>query len=247
MTQHLPYQKAMPLSGTVFNKELSSVQGGRFELGFISAFTSSLALSYTTGKSNDPLAIMGIGAAIGGTAEALGGGKFANGAVTGAFVALFNHGMHLEEDPSDPPTDEEISSKLTSFTKKLRQFEFQQRRYSKSLHPSLWPEDFSFDGYTLPNTYNLYSEPLIYYDIPISFDNITIRVTFQYSPSDVPQRNTASSIKTPGVKTSFSFAQSGLSGLPKVYLNNEYNHTVGIIFFSNTNDYNQYMNYVFPE
>ncbi len=85
------------MSGVVFNKELPTVQGGRFELGFISAFTSSLALSYTTGKSNNPLAIMGIGAAIGGTAEALGGGKFANGAVTGAFVGLFNHGMHLEE------------------------------------------------------------------------------------------------------------------------------------------------------
>jgi len=93
----LPPQKATPLSGAVFNKELPTVQGGRFELGFISAFTSSLALSYTTGKSNDPFAIMGIGAAIGGTAESLGGGKFANGAITGAFVALFNHGMHLEE------------------------------------------------------------------------------------------------------------------------------------------------------
>jgi len=94
MTQHLPYKKATPMSGAVFNKELPTVQGGRFELGFISAFTSSLALSYTTGKSNDPLAIMGIGAAIGGTAEALGGGKFANGAVTGAFVGLFNDMMH---------------------------------------------------------------------------------------------------------------------------------------------------------
>ena len=29
--------------------------------------------------------------AIGGTAEALGGGKFANGAVTGAYVVMFNH------------------------------------------------------------------------------------------------------------------------------------------------------------
>ncbi|TVR83086.1 MAG: hypothetical protein EA412_01075 [Chitinophagaceae bacterium] len=29
--------------------------------------------------------------AIGGTAEALGGGKFANGAVTGAYVMMFNH------------------------------------------------------------------------------------------------------------------------------------------------------------
>jgi ABC-type xylose transport system permease subunit len=30
-------------------------------------------------------------AVIGGTAEKLGGGKFANGAVTGAYVMMFNH------------------------------------------------------------------------------------------------------------------------------------------------------------
>lgn len=33
------------------------------------------------------------GAVVGGTASRLGGGKFANGAVTGAFVQMFNHGM----------------------------------------------------------------------------------------------------------------------------------------------------------
>ena len=38
-----------------------------------------------------------IAAAIGGTAEKLGGGKFANGAVTGAYVMMFNHlGEHGE-------------------------------------------------------------------------------------------------------------------------------------------------------
>jgi hypothetical protein len=31
---------------------------------------------------------------LGGTASALGGGSFANGAITGAFVVLFNHVMH---------------------------------------------------------------------------------------------------------------------------------------------------------
>ena len=39
-----------------------------------------------------------IAAAIGGTAEKLGGGKFANGAVTGAYVMMFNHlGEHKRE------------------------------------------------------------------------------------------------------------------------------------------------------
>jgi hypothetical protein len=39
------------------------------------------------GIENDVVKIM-ISAAIGGTAEALGGGKFANGAVTGAYVMI---------------------------------------------------------------------------------------------------------------------------------------------------------------
>jgi hypothetical protein len=42
-----------------------------------------------------------IAAVIGGTAEALGGGKFANGAVTGAFVMAYNHLMH--EEPEETP------------------------------------------------------------------------------------------------------------------------------------------------
>jgi hypothetical protein len=42
-------------------------------------------------------------AVIGGTAEKLGGGKFANGAVTGAYVMMFNHlGDHGDEKQFDP-------------------------------------------------------------------------------------------------------------------------------------------------
>ena len=36
--------------------------------------------------------------AIGGTAEALGGGKFANGAVTGAYVMMFNHNRQTRQE-----------------------------------------------------------------------------------------------------------------------------------------------------
>ncbi len=42
-------------------------------------------------------------AAIGGTAAAIGGGKFTHGAITGAFVVLFNHASHQARMPDDPP------------------------------------------------------------------------------------------------------------------------------------------------
>ncbi|MBI9035914.1 MAG: hypothetical protein JEZ03_15740, partial [Bacteroidales bacterium] len=35
-----------------------------------------------------------LGATLGGTASAIGGGKFSNGAITGAYSVLFNHWMH---------------------------------------------------------------------------------------------------------------------------------------------------------
>ena len=53
-----------------------------------------------------------IAAVIGGTAEALGGGKFANGAVTGAFVEMYNHLMH-EWHPSRKAAAASAQSKTT--------------------------------------------------------------------------------------------------------------------------------------
>ncbi len=71
------------------------IQGGKFEHGFLSGFVSSLGgtamMKY--GANMDIGAKVALSAALGGTAEALGGGKFANGAVTGAYVMMFNHLM----------------------------------------------------------------------------------------------------------------------------------------------------------
>jgi len=72
------------------NGSIRSKQGGRFEHGFFSGFVSSLGGSYIGTQSN-PAVRVAMSAAIGGTAEALGGGKFANGAVTGAYVMMLNH------------------------------------------------------------------------------------------------------------------------------------------------------------
>ncbi len=49
----------------------------------------------------DATAQVFIGAAMGGTAEALGGGSFANGAITGAYVVLFNHLSHSPSGGDD--------------------------------------------------------------------------------------------------------------------------------------------------
>ena len=81
------------LAHATFNGTMRMAQGGKFEHGFLSGFVSSLLGS--TINNNMSIGVkVAMSAAIGGTAEALGGGKFANGAVTGAYVMMFNHLMH---------------------------------------------------------------------------------------------------------------------------------------------------------
>ncbi|NOR58119.1 MAG: hypothetical protein GQ474_06325 [Sulfurimonas sp.] len=68
---------------------ITKAQGGKFSAGFWSGFMSSGFSVGTSGYGGfeGRTAIMAI---IGGTTSALSGGKFANGAVTGAFVHMFN-------------------------------------------------------------------------------------------------------------------------------------------------------------
>jgi hypothetical protein len=78
----------------VFQGGTHLIQGCRFEHGFLSGFFSSFALGSMSNVNMGSVGSMVFGATIGGTAEALGGGKFANGAVTGAYVMMFNHLNH---------------------------------------------------------------------------------------------------------------------------------------------------------
>lgn len=73
---------------------MSEMQGGSFKSGFLAAgFTQALspAISGIDSGTIGPSLERTIAAAIvGGTASVIGGGKFANGAMTGAFSRLFN-------------------------------------------------------------------------------------------------------------------------------------------------------------
>jgi len=79
---------------------MSKLNGGRFAHGFISAGTTQ-AFAKTIGGIGDGERSFGITAArvtsaaiVGGAASELSGGKFANGAVTGAFSRAFNDQLH---------------------------------------------------------------------------------------------------------------------------------------------------------
>lgn len=78
-----------------------AISGGSFRAGFLSGgFTQAASPLIGMGESDvnvaNSFSRISAAAIVGGTASALGGGKFANGAVTGVFIQAFNHEAHRE-------------------------------------------------------------------------------------------------------------------------------------------------------
>jgi len=72
-------------------------QGGTFRSGFASGFAASFFSPGTTlgGNGAEGFTLRTtVAAVVGGTASEIGGGKFANGAISGAFVHMFNAEAH---------------------------------------------------------------------------------------------------------------------------------------------------------
>jgi len=95
--------------------------GGEFRHGFYAAFFSSAAAEpISEALPGNMIGQTVAAAAVGGTASVLGGGKFANGAVSGAFTYLFNSAQHPREDvpdwdhTSDPATGAYLRRKRLS-------------------------------------------------------------------------------------------------------------------------------------
>jgi len=72
---------------------ITKAQGGKWSAGFWSGFASS-ALAPLASNARTFEGKVAMSAIVGGTASELGGGKFANGAVTGAFVMMYNEMGH---------------------------------------------------------------------------------------------------------------------------------------------------------
>ena len=100
------------------------VQGGSFKSGFTSGFTSSFFSPGTElgGEGTGGFTLRtSIAAIIGGTASKVGGGKFSNGAVSAAFVHMFNaeDGLSLTKRFLSGESGEFIFSAADTITKDL--------------------------------------------------------------------------------------------------------------------------------
>ena len=107
---------------------ITIAQGGKAVAGFLSGFSSSLiggAVKYIKASRSMATTVLKtvITAIGGGTASLLGGGKFANGAFSGAFVYLFNHAIELiaknAEDFFNKTTGIYSTIKATKYGEKL--------------------------------------------------------------------------------------------------------------------------------
>ncbi|MDX2111574.1 MAG: RHS repeat-associated core domain-containing protein [Verrucomicrobiota bacterium] len=92
----IPKEMARAMAHGVTGGVMAEVQGGKFSAGFLSSACSSVGDSYT---GNWGYANVAKCAVIGVTASELGGGKFENGAVTGAFTYLFNDALSSGQKP----------------------------------------------------------------------------------------------------------------------------------------------------
>ncbi|WP_106829121.1 RHS repeat domain-containing protein [Parabacteroides pacaensis] len=107
---------------TFSNGWLEGVKGGNVKHGLMAGAASMLGgdVIHKYGGSQ-PLAVQaGMNAIVGGTVAELGGGKFANGAITGAFAMLFNHAMHDGEEGEtktvEPTKKKEVEEAKAKYT-----------------------------------------------------------------------------------------------------------------------------------
>lgn len=76
---------------------IAEAQGGEFRQGFAAGAFSGVALDSADGLGAQGGEMLVIGTLVGGTSSVLSGGKFSNGALSGAFIAIYNDGVTLED------------------------------------------------------------------------------------------------------------------------------------------------------
>jgi len=220
---------------------------GKFEHGFLSGFVSSLggsAMMKYEGNM-DMGAKVALSAALGGTAEALGGGKFANGAVTGAYVMMFNH---LQENIQEKKL-EKARAELTALLNQAIQesHDFYQNGGAYAETDNAFGIDFTLDGFT-PNKYTQWLENT-FEDIVISVGDVEMTVNIYMATVSDPS-NPRFNVGVKFLPTGYA---SGQGNLPKgwnydirnnVPTRNEKSSTIMYINFSNNLDYNSFARYI---
>ncbi len=182
-------------------------------------------------------------ATLGGTAEVIGGGKFSNGAVTGAFVYLLNHAQNKPK--RNVPSKEWLESKANEA------IEAENAKINKWIAGGggAINLDLNFEGYSNScSAFNLYNDPVTM-DITLTIDGIEYPAVFRYNPSMTKAANIVTDVY-PGGRAGYYGYAPGLKGMQHLWLNNaragNKQFQIGFIFMNN-DAYNAYKRYTNDE
>ena len=123
---------------------MSVAQGGKFGAGFASAGLTQAAAPGISGIKGDGAGArslrVAVAATVGGTASKVSGGKFANGAVTGAFSRAFNDeaASHRRKSFYDGFDRKFLADFRENYPVEYSLF----KEYALSIDTSLWANDF---------------------------------------------------------------------------------------------------------
>ena len=185
-----------------------------------------------------------IAAVIGGTAEALGGGKFANGAVTGAFVMAYDHLME-QSDGKNVPTKEWIESKVNAAI----EAEMQKIQNWIDGGGGALNEDFNFPNFdNTDEAFGLYNNP-VKYEIELTIGDHTFQASIVYMPSGNAKSNIVTDIKPAGIASYYGLPR-GQQGKYQLHFSSHVwggNKYLPLIIYLEKSVYYNYLNYTKDE
>lgn len=160
---------------------LSAAGGGRFGDGFLGAFAGHMSAPYI---SSNPVTGTVQAAIIGGTVAKIGGGKFANGAATGAMVHMFNCVAHGCQGKSEDSRDLSITDEQRQLAKEGKVREFWESRKAmgdpvsdiglSSLDPPGTVGDYLFGGESVNNRLKAFDR--VYGNGDLNVDEVRVKL-----------------------------------------------------------------------
>jgi len=186
------------------NAWLSGVQGQNIWSGALSGAASSLGGTGLSALETENLGLLCAGnAVIGGTASVIGGGKFANGAVTGAYTMLFNEIVHKDEKVDASKLSMTLSEKSVQINNKDEYTVRAALKHPDQVAAIVKTKYLQKYGVRLKISNSSLSNEIMYHALAYKLSS------FMYDPSSKLQTYFESSIKFINVHSSISDCGEG--------------------------------------
>ena len=143
-------------------------------------------------------------AAVGGTAASISGGKFANGAITGAYVVLFNHMRHQGRSDKSP-SKEWLQNKANEVIEAEKLKNIDNEGYGSN------DTDLNFEGYENDDEYFGLASDVVREKIIIKVENEEYHARIVYTPSTGnPVSNIVTNIHPEGISGYYGAEYKGM-------------------------------------